>query len=65
MTSRAKDYMSKIWESRNTGSDTEEKLVSTILNLLPEHVPTYNAQNGLVVISLSDVMQLCEEIESI
>jgi hypothetical protein len=65
MTSRAKDYMSKIWESRNTGSDTEEKLVSTILKLLPEHVPTYNAQNGLVVISLSDVMQLCEEIESI
>lgn len=62
MTDRAKDFMDSIWEHRNNGADTEEKLVSSILKLLPQTIKTYNAQNGLIVLDSQDLLQLAEEI---
>ena len=38
MTDRAQAFMNAIWEKRNNGADTEEKLVSAILRLAVENV---------------------------
>lgn len=62
MSERSKNFMAKIWNERNSGSDTEEKLVSAILKLVIEEVKHYNAQNGIVVIDQDDLLKLAEEL---
>lgn len=64
MTERSQDFMNKIWEARNSGADTEEKLVSAILRLTAENVKFYNAQNDLIVLCKNDMLQLAEELNS-
>jgi NTP pyrophosphatase (non-canonical NTP hydrolase) len=63
MTDRAQEFMNKIWEARNSGADTEEKLVAAILKVAAETVRWYNAQNDLIVLDKNDMLQLAEELE--
>ena len=62
MSERSKNLMSKIWEERNSSADTEEKLVSAILKLVAEEVKFYNAQNNIIVLDKSDLLQLASEL---
>jgi hypothetical protein len=62
MSDRAKDFMSKIWNERNSGADTEEQLVSVILKLAAEEVKFYNSQNGIVVLDKQDLISLADEL---
>ena len=62
MTNRAQNFMSKIWEARNTSADTEEKLVATILHLVTENVISYTAQNNLIILDKNDILELAKEI---
>lgn len=62
MTDRAEAFMAKIWEERNSGADTEEKLVSAILKLAAEEVKFYNAQNSILVLDKQDLLSLANEL---
>jgi len=63
--SRAKEFMSFVWEQRNNqGADTEEKLVAAILTLAAEYVRFYTAQNDMIVLDKQDLLQLVEEIKN-
>jgi hypothetical protein len=62
MTDRSQAFMSSIWEQRNNGADTEEKLVAAILRTAAESVRFYNAQNDLIVLDKNDLLQLAEEL---
>jgi hypothetical protein len=62
MTDRAQEFMTAVWEHRNNGADTEEKLVSAILQVAAETVKYYNAQNDMVVLDKNDLIQLAEEL---
>jgi hypothetical protein len=63
--SRAKEFMSFVWDQRNNqGADTEEKLVAAILSLAAEYVRSYTAQNDLIVLDKQDLLQLAEEIKN-
>jgi hypothetical protein len=62
MTDRSQAFMSAIWEQRNNGADTEEKLVAAILKTAAESVRFYNAQNDLIVLDKNDLLQLAEEL---
>jgi hypothetical protein len=63
MTERAQEFMNAIWDCRNNqGADTEEKLVSAILQVAAETVRSYTAQNNLVVLDKQDLLQLAQEI---
>ncbi len=62
MTDRSQAFMSAIWEQRNNGADTEEKLVAAILRTAAENVRSYNAQNDLIVLDKNDFLQLAEEL---
>ena len=62
MTERAQEFMNAVWEHRNNGADTEEKLVSAILLLAAENVKYYNAQNNVVVLDKNDILELAEEL---
>jgi hypothetical protein len=64
MTDRAQDFMTAVWERRNSGADTEEKLVAAILQVAAETIRFYNAQNDLIVLDKNDMMQLAEELKS-
>jgi hypothetical protein len=57
--------MDSIWESRNQGADTENKLVASILRIVSENVINYNAQDNLIVLDKNDVMDLANQIESL
>ena len=63
MTERSQAFMNAIWEARNSGADTEEKLVASILKITAENVQFYNAQNGLTVLDKNDILQLAHELE--
>jgi hypothetical protein len=65
MTERAQKMMDSIWESRNQGADTENKLVASILRIVSENVIHYNAQDNLIVLDKNDVMDLANQIESL
>ena len=55
--------MKAVWDCRNNqGADTEEKLVSAILQVAAETVRFYNAQNDMVVLDKQDLLQLAQEI---
>jgi hypothetical protein len=62
VSERSKLFMEKIWEERNAGADTEEKLVSSILKLIPNVVKQYNAQNNISVLDVNDLITLSEEL---
>ena len=62
MSDRAQALMNSIWEARNSGADTEEKLVSEILKLVSETAVFYNAQDGRIVLDKNDILQLAEEL---
>lgn len=64
MTDRAQDFMTAVWERRNNGANTEEKLVAAILQVAAETIRFYNAQNDLIVLDKNDMMQLAEELKS-
>jgi len=63
LTERSQAFMNAIWEARNSGADTEEKLVSAILKITAENIQFYNAQNNLIVLDKSDMLQLAQELE--
>ena len=63
MTERSQAFMNAVWEHRNNGADTEEKLVAVILRLAAENVRFYNAQNNLIVLDKNDLLQLAQELE--
>jgi hypothetical protein len=64
MTERARDFMNAIWDCRNNqGADTEEKLVSAILQVAAESVRSYTAQNDLQVLDRDDMLQLAQELQ--
>ena len=63
MTERSENFMKAIWDCRNNqGADTEEKLVSAILQVAAETVRSYTAQNDLIVLDRDDILQLAQEI---
>jgi hypothetical protein len=56
--------MNAIWDCRNNqGADTEEKLVSAILQVAAETVRSYTAQNNLIVLDRDDMIQLAQELQ--
>jgi hypothetical protein len=63
MTERSQNFMNSIWEARNNGADTEEKLVAAILKVTAETVKFYTAQNDLIVLDKNDILELAEELE--
>lgn len=63
MTERSQNFMQRIWELRNDGADTEEKLVAAILHLVAENTKSYTAQNDILVLDKNDLLQLAEELE--
>jgi hypothetical protein len=63
MTERAQEFMNAVWDCRNNqGADTEEKLVSAILQVVAETVRSYTAQNDLIVLDKNDMLQLAQEL---
>ena len=62
MTERAAAFMNAIWEARNSGADTEEKLVAAILSIAAENIQFYTAQDGRIVLDKNDLIQLVEEL---
>jgi len=65
MSDRAKEFMNRVWQKRNDGADTEEKLVSAILSLAGEYVKFYNAQNEMIVLDKNDLINLSDEINNL
>ena len=63
MTERSQAFMNAIWEARNSGADTEEKLIAAILKITAENIQFYNAQNDLIVLDKNDMLQLARELE--
>ena len=63
-TERSQAFMNAIWEARNAGADTEEKLVAVILRLAAENIQFFTAQDGRIVLDKTDLLQLAEEINS-
>mgnify|MGYP003650935362 CR=1 FL=1 len=62
MTERTEQFISSIWEKRNEGADTEEKLVAEILKLTAETIKYYTAQDGRIVLDKEDLLNLAEEL---
>jgi hypothetical protein len=56
--SKAQDFMNAVWECRNNGADTEEKLVAAILTIAAENVISYTAQNDLIVLDKNDMLEI-------
>jgi hypothetical protein len=65
MSERAQQFLCKVWESRDNGVDTEEQLVAFILRLAVENVRFYTAQNDLIVLDKTDLIDLSNEIENL
>ena len=63
MTERTQDLMNAIWEARNSGADTEEKLIAAVLRITAETIQFYVAQNDLIVLDKNDMLQLAQELE--
>ena len=63
MTERAQAFMKAVWDCRNNqGADTEEKLVSAILQVAAETVRSYTAQDNLIVLDKNGILQLSQEL---
>lgn len=65
MSDRAKNLMEDVWKSRNSGADTEEKLVAQILKLSLNYVTLYGTENQMTVLSTEDIMNLSNELETL
>ena len=64
MTERSQAFMNAVWDCRNNqGADTEEKLVSAILQVAAETVKSYTAQNDMIVLDKNDMLQLAQELQ--
>lgn len=64
MSERSQEFMNAVWDCRNNqGADTEEKLVSAILQVAAETVRSYTAQNNLIVLDANDMLQLAQELQ--
>jgi hypothetical protein len=63
MTERSQAFMNVIWEARNSGADTENKLVASILKVAAEIVQFYTSQDGRIVLDKNDMLQLAQELE--
>ena len=63
MTERTQDLMNAIWEARNSGADTEEKLIAAVLRITAETIQFYVSQNDLIVLDKNDMLQLAQELE--
>jgi len=64
MTEITQNFMNQIWEARNNGADTEEKLVSAIIQIALQSVPSYITQDGRTVLDLKDLLKLSEELQN-
>lgn len=62
-TERTEKLMSAVWEARNSGADTEEKLVAAIIRILADNVTMYNAQNGIVVLDRNDLLSIANDLD--
>ena len=63
MSERSQEFMNAVWDCRNNqGADTEEKLVSAILQVAAETVRSYTAQNDMIVLDKNDILQLSHEL---
>lgn len=63
MTERSENFMKSIWDCRNNqGADTEEKLVSAILQVAAETVRSYTAQDSRIVLDKNDMLELAQEL---
>ena len=65
MKENAEKLMQSIWDARNSGEDTEEKLIAATLVLALEVIPQYNTQNGMVVIDKKDLLSLSTELRNL
>jgi len=63
MTERSQAFMNAIWEARNSGADTEEKLIAAVLRITADIVQFYTAQNDLIVLDKNDMLHLAQELE--
>ena len=64
MSERSQAFMNAVWDCRNNqGADTEEKLVSAILQVAAETVRSYTAQNDMIVLDKNDMLQLAQELQ--
>ena len=64
MSERSQAFMNAVWDCRNNqGADTEEKLVSAILQVAAETVRSYTAQNDMIVLDKNDMIQLAQELQ--
>jgi len=59
----SQEFMSAVWERRNSGADTEEKLIAATLRIAAENIQFYTAQNDLIVLDKNDMLQLARELE--
>ena len=57
--------MQSIWDARNAGADTEEKLTAEILTLALDTIPQYNTQNSMVVVNKEDLLSLATELRNL
>jgi len=63
MTERSQAFMNAIWEARNSGADTEEKLIAAVLRITSDTIQYYVAQNDLIVLDKNDMLKLSQELE--
>lgn len=61
----AEKLMQSIWDARNSGEDTEEKLTAAILTLALEVIPQYNTQNNMIVVDKNDLLSLANELRNL
>jgi hypothetical protein len=54
--------MNAVWDLRNNGADTEEKLVAAVLHLAAENIQFFQAQDGRIVLDKNDLLQLIQEL---
>ena len=64
MTERSQAFMNAVWEARNAGADTEERLVAVILSIAAENIQFFTAQDGRIVLDKNDLLQLAEELNT-
>jgi len=65
VSDRAKNLMDDIWRSRNSGADTEQKLVAQILKLFLNYVTLYETENKMIMLSTDDIVNLSNELETL
>jgi hypothetical protein len=62
---RAEEFMRLVWDKRNSGADTEQKLVAAIISLAAETATFYHAENVGTVIDKVDLLQLSKEVSNL